>query len=100
MVSHGVLEVVVVTVTGGFSIDIGFSMMFIPTMIGFVGQGFGNRGHLSHLHRWDIAAATPAKGAALVKPAKPTDVARIAAIANPDFVGKHILFLPAKSCED
>jgi hypothetical protein len=36
----------------------------------------------------------PAKGAALVKPAKPNDAARIAAIANPDVVGERILFSP------
>jgi hypothetical protein len=50
-VSHGVVVVMVIAVPGGFSIDIGFSMVLIPTVIGFFGQGFGNRRRLGHLHR-------------------------------------------------
>ena len=39
--------------TGGFSIDIGLSVMLIPTVIGFFGQGFGTRGRLGYLHHLD-----------------------------------------------
>jgi len=46
------------------------------------------------------AAALPAKGAALVKPAKPNAAARTAAIANPDVVGKRMFFSLLKSHED
>jgi hypothetical protein len=28
-------------------------MMSIPMVIGFFGQGFGTRGSLRHLHRWN-----------------------------------------------
>jgi hypothetical protein len=38
------------------------------------------------------AAATPAKGAAWVRPAKPKDAARIVAIASPGFAGKRVFF--------
>jgi hypothetical protein len=52
-ISKKVSQGVVVAMTGGFSIDIGLSVMLIPTVIGFFGQGFGTRGRLGYLHHLD-----------------------------------------------